>query len=123
MAVSRIAKLRSLMRHVIGRGTPRGLQGRRRPRFMVWLTVSMLLVELRARLVSCIASTSRELCLATGSHPSPSPQRAHRNDFHHGLLGVSGVVGSVTKPLDGLDTQGIEKADDSHRPPSRYARP
>src|SRR5258705_9924161 len=43
-----------LMRHVIGRGTPRGLQGRRRPCFMVWLTVSMLLVELRARLVSCI---------------------------------------------------------------------
>src|SRR2546422_1728004 len=35
-----------LMRHVFGRGTPRGLQGRRRPCFMVWLTVSMLLVEL-----------------------------------------------------------------------------
>ncbi len=29
-----------LMRHVFGRGTPRGLQGRRRPCFALWLTVS-----------------------------------------------------------------------------------
>src|SRR5512132_2219106 len=43
-----------LMRHVIGRGTPRGLQGRRRPYFVVWLTVSTLLAELRASLASCI---------------------------------------------------------------------
>jgi transposase len=43
-----------LMRHVIGRGTPRGLQGRRRPCFVVWLTVSTLLAELRASLASCI---------------------------------------------------------------------
>jgi len=43
-----------LMRHVIGRGTPRGLQGRRRLWFLVWLTVSTLLAELRARLASYI---------------------------------------------------------------------
>ena len=43
-----------LMRHVIGRWTPRGLQGRRRPYFVVWLTVSTLLAELRASLASCI---------------------------------------------------------------------
>src|SRR6266850_2549444 len=96
-----------LMRHVIGRGTPRGLQGRRRPRFMVWLTVSMLLVELRARLVSCIASTSRELCLATGSPPSPSPQRAHRNDFHHGLLSRSASALGGARPLLGSLALGL----------------
>ena len=43
-----------LMRHVIGRGTPRGLQDRRRPCFVVWLPVSTLLAELGARLASCI---------------------------------------------------------------------
>src|SRR5438309_2421906 len=43
-----------LMRHAFGRGTPRGLQGRRRPCFVVWLTVSTLLAELRASLASCI---------------------------------------------------------------------
>jgi transposase len=29
-----------LMRHAIGRGTPRGLQGRRRPCFVLWMTLS-----------------------------------------------------------------------------------
>src|SRR5882672_11437072 len=43
-----------LMRHAIGRGTPRGLQGRRRPCFVLWLTLYTLLAALRARLVSCI---------------------------------------------------------------------
>jgi transposase len=43
-----------LMRRALGRGTLRGLQGHRRPCFVVWLTVSTLLAELRARLASCI---------------------------------------------------------------------
>jgi transposase len=41
-----------LMRHAIGRGTPRGLQGRRRPCFVLWLTLSWLFAELRATLTS-----------------------------------------------------------------------
>jgi hypothetical protein len=47
---------------VIGRGTPRSLQGRRRLWFVEWLTVSTLLAELRARLVSC-TSVPRALLL------------------------------------------------------------
>jgi transposase len=43
-----------LMRRAFGRGTPRGLQGHRRPCFVLWLTVSTLLAELPARLVGCI---------------------------------------------------------------------
>ena len=43
-----------LMRHAIGRGTPRGLQGRRRPCFVRWLTVSTLLVELGTALARCV---------------------------------------------------------------------
>jgi len=43
-----------LMRHVIGRGTPRGLQGRRRSCFILWLTVSALLTEFRTRLARCL---------------------------------------------------------------------
>src|SRR5207302_7962770 len=31
-----------LMRHVFGRGTPRGLQGRRQPCFVLWLVSSLL---------------------------------------------------------------------------------
>ena len=41
-----------LMRYAIGRGTPRGLQGRRRPSFVLWLTLSWLFAELRATLTS-----------------------------------------------------------------------
>ena len=43
-----------LMRHAIGRGTPRGLQGRRRPCFACWLTVSTLFAELGTTLVRCV---------------------------------------------------------------------
>ena len=39
-----------LMRHAFGRGTPRGLQGRRRPPFGLWLTVYSLLAALRTTL-------------------------------------------------------------------------
>jgi len=39
-----------LMRHVFGRGTPRGLQGCRRPAFVLWLTVFPLLAALRSTL-------------------------------------------------------------------------
>ena len=43
-----------LMRHAIGRGTPRGLQGRRRPRFVLWLTLYTLLAALGTTLARCI---------------------------------------------------------------------
>jgi transposase len=39
-----------LMRHAFGRGTPRGLQGRRRPYFGLWLAVYSLLVAFRTTL-------------------------------------------------------------------------
>ena len=43
-----------LMRHAIGRGTPRGLQGRRRPCFVLWLTLYTLLAALGTTLARCI---------------------------------------------------------------------
>jgi transposase len=43
-----------LMRHAIGRGTPRGLQGRRRPCFVLWLTRYTLLAALGTTLARCI---------------------------------------------------------------------
>jgi len=43
-----------LMRHAIGRGTPRGLQGRRRPCCVRWLPVSTLLAELGTTLAGCV---------------------------------------------------------------------
>ena len=43
-----------LMRHAIGRGTPRGLQGRRRPCFVLWLILSTLLAALGTTLARCI---------------------------------------------------------------------
>src|SRR6058998_851387 len=43
-----------LMRHAIGRGTPRGLQGRRRPCFVLWLMLSSLLAALGTSLARCI---------------------------------------------------------------------
>ena len=61
-----------LMRHVFGRGTPRGLQGRRRPCFALWLILSALLAALRTTLARCIG-VPRPL-VAAGSHPSLSPQ-------------------------------------------------
>jgi transposase len=39
-----------LMRRAIGRGTPRGLQGRRRPCFVLWLILCSLLAALRTTL-------------------------------------------------------------------------
>jgi transposase len=65
-----------LMRHAIGRGTPRGLQGRRRPCFVLWLTVSTLFAELRTRLASCVGvpralSRHRLPSLALGATCSP----------------------------------------------------
>jgi len=39
-----------LMRHAIGRGTPRGLQGRRRPCFALWATLSTLVAALATTL-------------------------------------------------------------------------
>ena len=41
-----------LMRHVFGRGTPRGLQGRRQPWRWLWLTLYSLLAALRTTLTS-----------------------------------------------------------------------
>jgi transposase len=43
-----------LMRHVFGRGTPRGLQGRRQPWRLLWLTLYSLLAAFRATSVRCI---------------------------------------------------------------------
>ena len=43
-----------LMRHVLGRGTPRGLQGRRRPCFVLWLLLAAFVAALRAALTSRI---------------------------------------------------------------------
>jgi len=43
-----------LMRHVFGRGTPRGLQGRRPSWRWLWRTLSSLLAAFRAALVRCI---------------------------------------------------------------------
>jgi len=42
------------MRHAIGRGTPRGLQGRRRPCFVLWLTLYTFLAALGTTLARCI---------------------------------------------------------------------
>ena len=42
-----------LMRHVVGRGTPRGLQGRRRPCFVRWLIVYTRFAAFRTTLTSC----------------------------------------------------------------------
>src|SRR5947209_4946098 len=42
-----------LMRHAIGRGTPRGLQGGGRPCFVLWLTVYTQLAQLGTTLASC----------------------------------------------------------------------
>jgi transposase len=39
-----------LMRQTLGRGTPRGLQGRRRPCFVLWLTLYSLFAALRTTL-------------------------------------------------------------------------
>jgi transposase len=52
-----------LMRHAIGRGTPRGLQGRRQPWDLLWLTLSSLLAALRPTL------TRR---LGVSASPAPS---------------------------------------------------
>jgi transposase len=43
-----------LMRHAFGRGTPRGLQGRRPPCVVLWLTLYSLLAAFRTTLVRCI---------------------------------------------------------------------
>ena len=43
-----------LMRHLFGRGTPRGLQGRRPPCVVLWLTLYSLLAAFRTTLVRCI---------------------------------------------------------------------
>jgi transposase len=59
-----------LMRSVIGRGTPRGLQGRRRPCFALWLSVYSLLAELpmtRTRLAQSLARAG----LVSFSHAVP----------------------------------------------------
>jgi transposase len=45
-----------LMRHAIGRGTPRGLQGRRRPWFVLWVILSTLLAALGTTLARCIGA-------------------------------------------------------------------
>ncbi|MGH7347815.1 MAG: transposase [Candidatus Rokuibacteriota bacterium] len=42
-----------LMRHVFGCGTPRGLQGRRRPCFVLWLIVYTRFAEFRTTLTRC----------------------------------------------------------------------
>src|SRR5437879_13855068 len=42
-----------LMRHAIGRGTPRGLQGGGRPCFVLWRTVYTQLAQLGTTVASC----------------------------------------------------------------------
>jgi transposase len=54
-----------LMRHVFGRGTPRGLQGRRQAWRLLWLTLCSLLAALR-RILTNRPGLSRSLA-ATGS--------------------------------------------------------
>jgi transposase len=52
-----------LMRHAIGRGTPRGLQDRRRSLFVLWLTVCTLLAQVwtaRTRRFAATRSTPRD---------------------------------------------------------------
>ena len=57
-----------LMRHVFGRGTPRGLQGRQRPCFALWALLSTFLAALETTpgaIPWCLAIsvTRRDLCL------------------------------------------------------------
>jgi transposase len=61
-----------LMRHVFGRGTPRGLQGRRQPWGLLWLTLYSLFAALRTTLtrLPCFLARhgiSRFSIAATGS--------------------------------------------------------
>ena len=66
-----------LMRHAIGRGTPRGLQGRRRPCFVLWLTLYSLLATLGTTLARCIRVPRSLSCGGTSSFSLPatcSPQ-------------------------------------------------
>jgi len=61
-----------LMRHVFGRGTPRGLQGRRQPWGLLWLTLYSLFTALRTTLtrLPCFLARhgiSRFSIAATGS--------------------------------------------------------
>jgi transposase len=74
-----------LMRHAFGRGTPRGLQGRRRPSFGLWLTVYSLLAALRMTLTRDIG-VPRSLA-HVGISSCSLAATCSRNDFHHGLLG------------------------------------
>jgi transposase len=60
-----------LMRHVFGRGTPRGLQGRRPPGVVLWLTRYSLFAAFRATLVRCIG-VPRSLSLGGISSFSPA---------------------------------------------------
>jgi transposase len=55
-----------LMRHVFGRGTPRGLQGRRQPWNLLWLTLSWLFAALRPTLARRLGVRDFSL-VATGS--------------------------------------------------------
>ena len=58
-----------LMRHVFGRGTPRGLQSRRQPWDLLWLTLYSLLAALRPTLTRRLArgGISSFALAATGS--------------------------------------------------------
>ena len=57
-----------LMRHVLGRGTPRGLQGRRPPCFVLWLLLSWLAARLRTTGAAYRPAGLRPFALAaTGS--------------------------------------------------------
>ena len=73
-----------LMRHVFGRGTPRGLQGHRRPCFALWALLSTLLAALQRPWSG--TSASRALGHTPRGRSSLSRRWAHSNDFHHGLL-------------------------------------
>jgi transposase len=66
-----------LMRHAIGRGTPRGLQGRRRPCFVLWRTVYTRLAELGTTLANCVGvprSLSRDRISSFALAATCSPQ-------------------------------------------------
>src|SRR5439155_26103179 len=86
-----------LMRHTIGRGTPRGLQGRRRGCFALSLVVGWLVATLRTTLAPSFAGSRslgrvglpRFALAATGRPQCFSPRAASASD------GVGDSVGAL----------------------------
>jgi hypothetical protein len=64
-----------LMRHVFGRGTPRGLQSRRQPWDLLWLTLYFLLAVLRPTLTRRLARGGIS-SFVLAHHNGPPPRAA-----------------------------------------------